>query len=125
METAPVWVAGEEAMAPMIPLVQMRQQAIVSVSEEDWVGITDPAERRKRQNRINQRLYRRRHQGSSNRVKPSESKTKGVGSQIPKDKLDDGDSSEANSPDTKLVTKLPQEDGPTQYATSPPPTPNS
>lgn len=56
-ESAPAWVAGEEPMAPMIPLVQMRQQAMISVTEEDWVGITDPAERRKRQNRINQRLY--------------------------------------------------------------------
>lgn len=52
----------------------------------------------------------RRHQGSSHQGKPSKSKTKGVGNQIPKDKLDDGDYSEADSPDTKLVTKLPQEE---------------
>lgn len=57
METVPAWVAGEEAVTPTIPLVQMQQQAVISVSEEDWVGITDPVERRKRQNRINQRLY--------------------------------------------------------------------
>ncbi|CAG7952752.1 unnamed protein product [Penicillium olsonii] len=34
--------------------------------EEDWTGITDPASRRKLQNRLNQRLYRRRR-----RAKPS------------------------------------------------------
>ncbi|OBT98419.1 hypothetical protein VE01_03082 [Pseudogymnoascus verrucosus] len=110
METVPAWVAGEEAMTPMIPLVQMRQQAMISVSEEDWVGITDPVERRKRQNRINQRLYRRRHQTNSSRGKVSETKTNDVGNQTPKSKPDDDDF-KADSPGTNLVvTKLPQED---------------
>ncbi|KAL5352849.1 hypothetical protein ACLOAV_002797 [Pseudogymnoascus australis] len=122
-ESASAWVAGEEPMAPMIPLVQMRQQAMVSVTEEDWVGITDPAERRKRQNRINQRLYSEwnmdaaphaglvdrsceRHQAKSHRGKASETKSNGVGNQVPKDKQDDDDYPKADSPDIQLVTKL-------------------
>jgi hypothetical protein len=39
--------------------------------EDNWSGLTDPAERRRRQNRINQRAYRKLHclsqSGQSNR----------------------------------------------------------
>ncbi|KFY41785.1 hypothetical protein V494_02798 [Pseudogymnoascus sp. VKM F-4513 (FW-928)] len=108
MERVPAWVAGEEGMTPTIPLMQMRQQAMVSVSEEDWVGITDPTERRKRQNRINQRLYRRRHQGGSQRDKVPNSKPKTIGNQLPEAKEEDGDDFQADLEDAKLLIKLPQ-----------------
>ncbi|ODQ75957.1 hypothetical protein LIPSTDRAFT_91403, partial [Lipomyces starkeyi NRRL Y-11557] len=45
---------------PAVLLGRMPQQLEVRVPEEDWTGITDAAERRKLQNRLNQRIYRRR-----------------------------------------------------------------
>lgn len=42
---------------PRIVLARMRQQEEVRSAEDDWTGSTDAAERRKRQNRIHQRLY--------------------------------------------------------------------
>ncbi|KAF7940084.1 uncharacterized protein EAE98_000211 [Botrytis deweyae] len=41
-------------------LGRMPQQAEVRFAEDDWTGSTNAAERRKRQNRLHQRLYRRR-----------------------------------------------------------------
>lgn len=44
---------------PKVLLGQMPQQAEVRVAEDDWTGSTDAAERRKRQNRLHQRKYRK------------------------------------------------------------------
>ncbi|KAK5116541.1 hypothetical protein LTR85_009166 [Meristemomyces frigidus] len=41
-------------------LVQLPHQAEVRCPQEDWAGITNSAERRRRQNLLNQRLYRKR-----------------------------------------------------------------
>lgn len=46
------------ATDPRVLLERMPQQAEVRVPEDDWTGSTDAAERRKRQNRLHQRLYR-------------------------------------------------------------------
>lgn len=40
-------------------LGRMPQQAEVRFAEDDWTGSTNAAERRKRQNRLHQRLYRK------------------------------------------------------------------
>ncbi|KAK7900217.1 hypothetical protein LTR67_003963 [Exophiala xenobiotica] len=44
----------------LIPLQQMVQVANVHASDEDWTGLTSPAERRKLQNRLNKRASRKR-----------------------------------------------------------------
>ncbi|KAH7138457.1 hypothetical protein B0J11DRAFT_574440 [Dendryphion nanum] len=49
-----------EVEAPKIELGMMHQQIGVLDETEDWSGITNPTERRKLQNRINQRAYRTR-----------------------------------------------------------------
>ncbi|KAL1966186.1 hypothetical protein VTN77DRAFT_4738 [Rasamsonia byssochlamydoides] len=58
------------ASTPPISFERMAQQAEVRTPEDDWTGLSNPAERRKLQNRLNQRAYRRRKamqsQSSSN-----------------------------------------------------------
>lgn len=46
--------------APKINVCRMPQQAGVSKAQDDWTGIIDTKERRRRQNRLNVRAYRRR-----------------------------------------------------------------
>lgn len=48
-----------EISHPKVLLGRMPQQAEVRVAEDDWTGSTDAAERRKRQNRLHQRKYRK------------------------------------------------------------------
>jgi hypothetical protein len=43
-------------------VAQMPQQTEVRGPDDDWTGLTDTAERRKRQNRLNQRIYRMSYQ---------------------------------------------------------------
>jgi hypothetical protein len=45
--------------AAKIPLGRMQSQREVRTMEDDWTGLTDAAERRKLQNRLNQRIYRK------------------------------------------------------------------
>lgn len=40
-----------------LEVARMPQQTQVRGPDDDWTGLTDTAERRKRQNRLNQRLY--------------------------------------------------------------------
>ncbi|KAF7883962.1 hypothetical protein EAF00_011274 [Botryotinia globosa] len=49
---------GGELVASVL-LGRMPQQAEVRFAEDDWTSSTNAAERRKRQNRLHQRLYRR------------------------------------------------------------------
>lgn len=49
-------------------LRRMPQQAEVRFAEDDWTGSTDAAERRKRQNRLHQRLYRKLDSRTNNLV---------------------------------------------------------
>ena len=49
---------GRELVGSVL-LRRMPQQAEVRFAEDDWTGSTDAAERRKRQNRLHQRLYRK------------------------------------------------------------------
>lgn len=46
-------------LAGSVLLGRMPQQAEVRLAEDDWTGSTNAAERRKRQNRLHQRLYRK------------------------------------------------------------------
>lgn len=48
-----------EIRYPEVLLGRMPQQAEVRVAEDDWTGSTDATERRKRQNRLHQRKYRK------------------------------------------------------------------
>ncbi|KAK9350355.1 hypothetical protein V1523DRAFT_429121 [Lipomyces doorenjongii] len=43
---------------PSVALVNIAQQADVLAPEDDWTGLSSPAERRRLQNRLNQRAYR-------------------------------------------------------------------
>ncbi|KUJ10542.1 uncharacterized protein LY89DRAFT_656375 [Mollisia scopiformis] len=68
--------AGDKQQSPAkLELSRMVQQVEVRTSEDDWTGIKDAAERRKLQNRLNQRLYRRRR-GAKPKVAPQQGKTK-------------------------------------------------
>ncbi|RDW67662.1 hypothetical protein BP6252_09058 [Coleophoma cylindrospora] len=49
-----------EKRVSAVELTTMPQQTEVRGPEDDWTGVTSAAERRKLQNRLNQRLYRRR-----------------------------------------------------------------
>ncbi|KFZ11270.1 hypothetical protein V502_07632 [Pseudogymnoascus sp. VKM F-4520 (FW-2644)] len=55
---------------PAVELARMQQQVEVRGPEDDWTGLTDATERRKLQNRLNQRIYRRRRGVKSNCLKP-------------------------------------------------------
>ncbi|ETI26952.1 hypothetical protein G647_10051 [Cladophialophora carrionii CBS 160.54] len=44
----------------MIPIQPMRQLADAANTHDDWTGVTSATERRKRQNRLNSRAFRRR-----------------------------------------------------------------
>jgi hypothetical protein len=44
---------------PAVELAQMQQQEEVRCPADDWTGRTNAAERRKLQNRLNQRIYRK------------------------------------------------------------------
>ncbi|KIW01731.1 uncharacterized protein PV09_06908 [Verruconis gallopava] len=49
-------------MSPQVgSILNPDQQAEIRSFEEDWTGITSPQQRRKLQNRLNQRIWRRRH----------------------------------------------------------------
>ncbi|RDW74102.1 hypothetical protein BP5796_07544 [Coleophoma crateriformis] len=52
--------ATAEKRVSVVELTTMPQQMEVRGPEDDWTGVTSAAERRKLQNRLNQRLYRRR-----------------------------------------------------------------
>jgi hypothetical protein len=54
-------------------LNQMPQQKEVRGQEDDWTGLTDAAARRKLQNRLNQRIYRRRRQAPKKSLSKSAS----------------------------------------------------
>lgn len=46
-----------DVVPPAIVLQRMPQQLEVRAPEDDWTGVTDPGERRRLQNRLNQRIY--------------------------------------------------------------------
>jgi hypothetical protein len=58
-------------------LNQMPQQEEVRGREDDWTGLTDAAARRKLQNRLNQRIYRRRRQAPKKSLSKSAPLSKG------------------------------------------------
>ena len=49
----------DHSQPPNILVEPMMQQAAVRVPADDWTGITSTAERRRLQNRLNSRLYRK------------------------------------------------------------------
>ncbi|KAL3427286.1 hypothetical protein PVAG01_00795 [Phlyctema vagabunda] len=51
---------SDSVSSSAIPLAPMRQQIEVRAPEDDWTGIQSAAERRKLQNRLNARIYRKR-----------------------------------------------------------------
>ncbi len=47
----------ETPLPSLLLLEQLPQQVEVRGPEDDWAGLTDPAERRRLQNRLNQRAW--------------------------------------------------------------------
>ena len=41
----------------LVELATLPHQAQIRTPDEDWAGVTDPVERKRLQNRLNQRLY--------------------------------------------------------------------
>ncbi|KAJ5919973.1 hypothetical protein N7454_009808 [Penicillium verhagenii] len=66
----------------LIQLARMPQQAGVRAPEDDWTGVTDQAERRKLQNRINQRTYRLRQQLGRNKDDQSQEERGGPSTSV-------------------------------------------
>ncbi|BAE62475.1 unnamed protein product [Aspergillus oryzae RIB40] len=52
----------------LLSLQRMPQQFMAYSPDEDWSGVTNPAARRRLQNRLNQRAYRLRRQGQDKRA---------------------------------------------------------
>jgi hypothetical protein len=50
----------DEQVTPAILLARMPQQTEVRAQDDDWTGRTDAKARRKLQNRLNQRIWRKR-----------------------------------------------------------------
>ncbi|VUC25155.1 unnamed protein product [Clonostachys rosea] len=67
----PVIDRNERRNVPMVRLEQMTQQAGLVKPEEDWTGVTDPKMRRRLQNRINYRAWKRRQNMRLNAVDSS------------------------------------------------------
>ena len=57
----PAGVGGNSSQPPISLALMLQQPGLIGMAE-DWTGTTSPAERRKLQNRINQRAYRKLHQ---------------------------------------------------------------
>jgi hypothetical protein len=53
------YASGIDEAPSRIQLERMKQQQEVRNLKDDWTGVTNPAERRKLQNRLNQRIYRK------------------------------------------------------------------
>lgn len=53
-------MANDTAILDGMSLQLMPQQELACTSSDDWTGVIDRAQRRKLQNRLNQRAYRKR-----------------------------------------------------------------
>jgi hypothetical protein len=58
INTGPAGFGGNSSQQPISLELMPQQPGLISMAE-DWTGTTSPAERRKLQNRINQRSYRK------------------------------------------------------------------
>lgn len=72
-------IAGTACTAPIF-LEPMPQQARTMFPDDDWSGMSSPAERRKRQNRLNQREYRKRKENQAISQLPAKPRRSKVGS---------------------------------------------
>jgi hypothetical protein len=52
-------ISDELTCPPLIVLQRMPQQNELKGPEDDWTGLSSPAERRKAQNRLHQRAWRK------------------------------------------------------------------
>ncbi|KAH8680002.1 hypothetical protein BGZ60DRAFT_481645 [Tricladium varicosporioides] len=65
-----ITIATDQVTSQLIQLSEMPQALRVLIPEDDWTGVSDQKDRRRRQNRINQRAHRQRKDGKMPHAAP-------------------------------------------------------
>ncbi|KIW33924.1 uncharacterized protein PV07_00738 [Cladophialophora immunda] len=104
MTTAKVYQSGEHISLPTI--LPLNQQVEMRRLDEDWTGFTDPAQRRKLQNRLHQRAWRRRQARQTKTLGSVSTQKPSTLHQQPSDRNQRRDNSTLSNPVLTQVTSI-------------------